>query len=100
LTKLLDNSQRKQEAQAGDVRNRFSSGQMLHRLIAALPEPRDSFWQAITECVSANPKSARYILTQMAFYLHLGPFSREKSKKLMLECLVSKRWPARLRACL
>jgi hypothetical protein len=49
---------------------------MLHRLIAALPEPRDSFWQVITECASANPRSARYIVTQMAFYLHLGPFSR------------------------
>jgi hypothetical protein len=76
LTQLLDNSQRKQETQSGDVRNRFSSAQMLHRLIAALPEPRASFWQAITECVSANPKSARHIVTHMAFYFHLGPFSR------------------------
>jgi radical SAM superfamily enzyme YgiQ (UPF0313 family) len=76
LAKLLDNSQRIQKIQAGDPRNRFSSAQMLHRLIAALPEPRDSFWQVITECASANPRSARYIVTQMAFYLHLGPFSR------------------------
>jgi radical SAM superfamily enzyme YgiQ (UPF0313 family) len=76
LAKRLDNTQRMQKAQAGDPRNRFDSAQMLHRLIAALPEPRDRFWQVITECASTNPRSARYIVTLMAFYLHLGPFSR------------------------
>jgi radical SAM superfamily enzyme YgiQ (UPF0313 family) len=76
LARLLDNTQRMQKLQAGDPRNRFDSAQMLHRLIAALPEPRDRFWQVITECASANPRSARYIVTLMAFYLHLGPFSR------------------------
>jgi radical SAM superfamily enzyme YgiQ (UPF0313 family) len=76
LAKMLDNSQRIPSAQVGDPRNRFDSAQMLHRLLAALPEPRDRFWQVITECASANPRAARYIVTQMAFYLHLGPFSR------------------------
>jgi radical SAM superfamily enzyme YgiQ (UPF0313 family) len=76
LATLLDNSNRGQRIHAGDARNRFSSSQMLHRLIANLPEPRDAFWQAIVQCAAANPTSARYIVTLMAFYLHLGPFSR------------------------
>ena len=76
LATLLDNSGRAQHIHAGDARNRFSSSQMLHRLIARLPEPRDAFWQTILECAAVNPTSARYIVTMMAFYLHLGPFSR------------------------
>jgi hypothetical protein len=76
LATLLDNSNRGQRIHAGDARNRFSSSQMLHRLIANLPEPRDAFWQAIVQCAATNPTSARFIVTLMAFYLHLGPFSR------------------------
>src|SRR5262249_43731691 len=76
LTMLLDNANRGGRIHAGDARNRFGSSQMLHRLIANLPEPRDAFWQAIVECAAANPTSARYIVTLMTFYLHLGPFSR------------------------
>jgi hypothetical protein len=76
LTMLLDNANRGDRLHAGDARNRFSSSQMLHRLIANLPEPRDAFWQAIVECAAANPTAARYIVTHIMFYLHLGPFSR------------------------
>jgi len=76
LTMLLDNANRGGRIHAGDARNRFGSSQMLHRLIANLPEPRDAFWQAIVESAAANPTSARYIVTLMTFYLHLGPFSR------------------------
>jgi radical SAM superfamily enzyme YgiQ (UPF0313 family) len=76
LAALLDNSRRAHQIHAGDARNRFGTSQMLHRLIAKLPEPRDAFWQTIVECAARNPTSARYIVTLMAFYLHLGPFSR------------------------
>jgi hypothetical protein len=76
MAKMLDNSKRGHQIHPGDPRKRFNSTEMLHRLIAALPEPRDAFWQAIVECVSANPHSVRYIVTMMAFYLHLGPFSQ------------------------
>ena len=30
----------------------------------------------MSNCVATNPKSVRYILGQLAFYMHLGPFSR------------------------
>jgi len=76
LTTLLDNANRRDRIHAGDPRNRFSSLQMLHRLTANLPEPRDAFWHAIVECATANPTSARYLITLVMFYLHLGPFSR------------------------
>jgi hypothetical protein len=49
---------------------------MLHRLISNLPEPHDVFRQLLTDCMATNPRSTRYIVTLLAFYLHLGPFSR------------------------
>jgi hypothetical protein len=42
-----------------------------------LPEPRDLFRGALTECITHNPDSIEYIVLLMAFYLHVGPFSRE-----------------------
>ena len=49
---------------------------MLNRIITNMPEPRDVFWQTFTECMSVNPRSARWLMALMALYLHLGPFSR------------------------
>ena len=49
---------------------------MMQRLLAGLPEPKRIFREALTNCVATNPKSVRYILGQLAFYMHLGPFSR------------------------
>jgi hypothetical protein len=48
----------------------------MHRIITNLPEPRDIFRRTLTQCVSTNPNSARWIVALMALYLHLGPFSR------------------------
>jgi hypothetical protein len=49
---------------------------MLHRIITNLPEPRDIFHRTFTQCISTNPRAARWIVALMALYLHLGPFSR------------------------
>jgi hypothetical protein len=49
---------------------------MLQRLMSSVPEPRDLFREAFSHCLRTNPRSARWIVGQMAFYLHLGPFSR------------------------
>jgi len=76
LSEQLDNAGRAEHIHSGDARNRFGTSQMLHRLIARLPEPRDVFWQTLVQCAASNPASARYIVTMLAFYLHLGPFSR------------------------
>jgi hypothetical protein len=48
----------------------------LHRIITNLPEPRTLFRETFAECMSINPRSARWIMALMGFYLHLGPFSR------------------------
>jgi hypothetical protein len=40
-----------------------------------LPEPRDLFRRALTECITRNPDSIEYIVLLMACYLHVGPFS-------------------------
>jgi radical SAM superfamily enzyme YgiQ (UPF0313 family) len=77
LAGLLDNSTRKRRTRADDARRRFgvSASEILHRIITNLPEPRNMFRQTFAECMSTNPRSARWIVALMGFYLHLGPFS-------------------------
>ena len=55
----------------------LGNSEVLHRIMTNLPEPRDLFRRVLTECISSNPDSIRYIVLLMAFYLHVGPFSRE-----------------------
>ena len=76
LAKMLDNSNRKQQTRAQASRRKFGSLEMMHRIITNLPEPRDIFRRTLTQCMSTNPNSARWIVALMALYLHLGPFSR------------------------
>ena len=76
LAGLLDNSRRKQQTRGEYARRKFGASEMLTRIIAGMPEPRDMFWRTLTECVSINPRSARWLVALLALYLHLGPFSR------------------------
>ena len=76
LSDMLDNSGRKGQMRTTDAKRKFSSAGMLHRLMASVPEPRDLFRETFSHCLKTNPRSARWIIGQMAFYLHLGPFSR------------------------
>jgi radical SAM superfamily enzyme YgiQ (UPF0313 family) len=77
LASMLDNSGRKQQMVAQHSRRKFDSLEMLHRIITSLPEPRDVFRRALTECAGSNPDSIRWIVALMALYLHVGPFSRQ-----------------------
>jgi radical SAM superfamily enzyme YgiQ (UPF0313 family) len=77
LAKMLDNSGRKQRLRTDFARHRLGNSEVLHRIMTNLPEPRDLFRRVLTECISSNPDSIRYIVLLMAFYLHVGPFSRE-----------------------
>jgi radical SAM superfamily enzyme YgiQ (UPF0313 family) len=74
LASRLDNSGRKHFSTAGETRRKFQSS--VQKILDALPESRDAFRQILVQCAAANPASLRYIVTLMAFYLHLGPFSR------------------------
>jgi hypothetical protein len=77
LSRMLNNSGDKQRTRAEYSRHRFGNLKVLHRIMTNLPEPRDLFRGALTECITHNPDSIEYIVLLMAFYLHVGPFSRE-----------------------
>ena len=76
LAKMLNNSTREQHTRAEQSRHKLGSLEILHRIITSLPEPQYLFRRTLTECVSRNPNSARWVVAMMALYLHLGPFSR------------------------
>jgi hypothetical protein len=79
---LLDCSIRRRELPEGDARRRLSTIRMVHELLSRLPEGRERFWKAFITCMSRNPDSVRAIVTLMAFYLHVGPYSRYVMKQI------------------
>jgi radical SAM superfamily enzyme YgiQ (UPF0313 family) len=82
LSAMLDCSDRRKELPEGDIRRRLSTINMVHELLSRLPEGRERFWKAFTTCMSKNPQSVRAIVTLMAFYLHVGPYSRYVMKQI------------------
>ena len=52
------------------------------RIMTSLPEPRDIFRHTLSQCMSSNPDSIRWVVALMVLYLHVGPFSREVIAKL------------------
>jgi radical SAM superfamily enzyme YgiQ (UPF0313 family) len=85
LAGMLDNSKRKRQTQAVDARRKFSASEILHRILTNLPEPHAMFRQTLAECMSINPRSARWIMALMGLYLHLGPFSRYVVQQIELK---------------
>jgi radical SAM superfamily enzyme YgiQ (UPF0313 family) len=82
LAAMLDCSDRRKELPQGDIRGRVSTIKLVHELMSRLPEGRERFWKAFTKCMSINPNSVRGIVTLMAFYLHVGPYSRYVMKQI------------------
>ena len=82
LAAMLDCSARRKELPAGDIRGRVGTIKLVHDLLSRLPEGRERFWKAFTTCMSINPNSVRGIVTLMAFYLHVGPYSRYVMKQI------------------
>ena len=76
LIGMLNNASRTQQMKGSHSRHNSGNMETVQRLVANLPEPKRLFWEAFTNCVATNPKSVRYIVLQLAFYMHLGPFSR------------------------
>ncbi len=76
LSDMLDRSGRPRDLHEGDIRRRVASIEMVHKIISRLPEAREQFWQTFVKCAKSNPAALRYVVTLMAFYLHLGPFAR------------------------
>ena len=82
LAAMLDCSDRRKELPKGDIRGRVSTIKLVHDLMSRLPVGRERFWKAFTTCMSINPSSVRGIVTLMAFYLHVGPYSRYVMKQI------------------
>ena len=76
LASMLDRSDRRRDLPDGDVRGRMGSIDMVYRIINAVPGVREPFWKTFVNCAKNNPAALRYIVMLMAFYIHLGPFSR------------------------
>lgn len=48
-------------------------------MIARLGLPRETrrhFWRVVYRCLLGNPRSLRSTMSQMALYVHFGPFAR------------------------
>ena len=75
LSTMLDRSGRPKQLADGDIRKNHGVD-VLHHVINRLPEAREPFWRAFVEVAKKNPGALRQIVTMMAIYLHLGPFSK------------------------
>jgi hypothetical protein len=73
---MLDRSDRRHDLPDGDVRKRLGSIEGVHKVMRALPEARQPFWNTFVEVAKTNPNALRYIVMLMALYMHLGPFSK------------------------
>jgi hypothetical protein len=60
----------------GDIRKRHGGIEVVYKIMQTLPEVREPFWKTFVEVAKTNPGALRYIVMLMAFYLHLGPFSK------------------------
>ncbi len=76
LAAMLDRSDRRHDLPDGDIRKRLGSIEGVHRVMRALPEARESFWNTFVGVAKTNPNALRYIVMLMALYMHLGPFSK------------------------
>ena len=77
LGDLLDRSKCMRDAPKGDVKLRTGTIETVHRIVNQIPEARDALWDAFTHVARSNPAALRFIVQLMAFYLHVGPFSRK-----------------------
>jgi radical SAM superfamily enzyme YgiQ (UPF0313 family) len=75
MSAMLDRSGRPKQLAEGDIRKNHGVD-VLYGVIKALPEAREPFWKTFVEVGKKNPGALRQIVTLMAIYMHLGPFSR------------------------
>ena len=75
LSGMLDRSGRPAQLADGDIRKNHGVD-LLYQIINRIPEAREPFWKTFVEVGKKNPGALRQIVTMMAIYLHLGPFSK------------------------
>jgi hypothetical protein len=77
LSDRLDRSNSRRRGPKGDVKQKTGAAEMLERIVNQLPDARGTFLETVNYCASTNPRALRLIVMLLAFYLHLGPFSRK-----------------------
>lgn len=77
LSDRLDRSNSRRRGPKGDVKQKTGAAEMLERIVNQLPDARGIFLETVNYCASTNPRALRLIVMLLAFYLHLGPFSRK-----------------------
>ena len=96
LAAMLDRTGRPKQLADGDIRKNHGVD-VLYGIIKALPEVREPFWKTFVEVGKKNPGALRQVVTLMAMYLHLGPFSRhviaEIDRRIAMEDAVVARLP-------
>jgi hypothetical protein len=78
---MLDRSGRPKQLADGDIRKNRGVD-LLYQIINRIPEAREPFWKTFVEVGKKNPGALRQIVTMMAIYLHLGPFSRHVIREI------------------
>ena len=81
LSDMLDRSGRANVEHAADKRYKLGSIEMVRAIVNHLPEAREVFWRTFVKCQKSNPAAVRFIMTLMAFYLHLGPYAHTSSHR-------------------
>jgi hypothetical protein len=76
LAAMLDRSDQRRALPDRDVRKRLGGIDGVHKILRALPEAREPFWNTFIEVAKTNPEALRYIVMLMALYIHFGPFSK------------------------
>jgi radical SAM superfamily enzyme YgiQ (UPF0313 family) len=76
LASMLNRSDRRRELPKGDMRSRMGSLDTVRHIINAVPGTREVFWNSFLNCAKTNPAALRFIVSLMAIYIYLGPFSR------------------------
>jgi hypothetical protein len=79
LTRLLGPANPKRR---NDTRSKLGGLEIITRILSQLPGEQELFKRTIVECASTKPQWARVILLLIAFYLHLGPFSRHVVRQI------------------
>ncbi len=75
MAAMMDRSGRPKQLADGDIRKGHGIN-VLYKIMQTLPEVRAPFWKTFVEISKTNPDALRQIVTLMAMYLHLGPFSK------------------------
>ena len=75
MAAMMDRSGRPKQLADGDIRKGHGVN-VLYKIMQTLPEVRGPFWKTFVEISKSNPDALRQIVTLMAIYLHLGPFSK------------------------